>query len=81
MAKAYSLYSTKTSSSDKPPASVTVEFVLVKNDGMEGLSDADVKTLHDAAYSIQLTSRIVDTPCNMMHTEIFIKVKQKLPLL
>ena len=47
---------------------VQVAFIIVdENNG--GLTDNDVETLTQSASAIQLASRIIDTPCNEMHTD------------
>ena len=52
---------------------VQVAFIIVdENNG--GLTDNDVETLTQSASAIQLASRIVDTPCNEMHTDGYVTV-------
>ena len=49
-----------------------MDFIIVdENNG--GLSANDAETLGQSARAIQLSARIVDTPCNEMHTDGFIK--------
>jgi len=56
---------------------VQVAFIIVdENNG--GLTDNDVETLTQSASAIQLASRIVDTPCNEMHTDGFIAEVRKI---
>lgn len=92
VARAYSVYSRKTSNGSLVVAgseiqqpgtesrTVTVEFVCP--DMMEGsdsstVSDNDLAAMDAAATGIRLAARIVDTPCNEMHTDAFIdEVKQ-----
>ncbi len=85
MARVFPSYSKKTtstpivernSSGDLGAASKTskviVEFIVVdENNG--SLSPEEAEILEAAAESIQLTCRIVDTPCNEMHTDAFVK--------
>merc|ERR1712223_838727 len=51
---------------------VQVEFIIVDENNQAGLSANDVETLGQSAKAIQLSARIVDTPCNEMHTDAFI---------
>ena len=53
---------------------MTVEFHVVG--GGSPVDEDDVKCLTAAAESIQLAARIVDTPCNNMHTDIFLEVSK-----
>lgn len=70
IARCFPLYSTKTNV--KTPRKVTVEFVLV--DG-PALSAEDAQCMTTAAESVRLSARIVDAPCNVMHTDIFLEVE------
>lgn len=85
VARAFSLYSRKTapavnsdeySTAAKVPKvrthEVLVEFVVV-DDPNGGVTANDVETLEQSATAIQLSARIVDTPCNEMHTDQFIE--------
>ena len=56
---------------------VNVEFIIVDED-KKGLSQNDVETLNNSATGIQLSARIVDTPCNEMHTDGFIAEIKKI---
>ena len=51
---------------------INVEFIIV-DDNHRGLSENDAETLSQSAHGIQLSARIVDTPCNEMHTDGFIQ--------
>ena len=55
---------------------VRVEFIIT-DENNAGLSAQDVETLDQSAFAIQLSSRIVDTPCNIMHTDQFIEEVKK----
>ena len=55
---------------------VQVEFIIV-DEGNAGLSENDAETLSQSAFGIQLSARIVDTPCNEMHTDGFIEEAKK----
>ena len=50
---------------------VTVEFICPDE---QSLTQQELEPLEHAAYGIQLASRIVDTPCNEMHTDAFVEV-------
>ena len=47
------------------------------DEGNAGLSENDAETLSQSAFGIQLSARIVDTPCNEMHTDGFIEEAKK----
>jgi len=86
VARAFPLYNRKTSSkslaaldsseippessSEKPEKHLNVEFICP--DKKEGISKEDVLLLENSTYGIQLTARIVDAPCNEMHTDAFL---------
>ena len=81
--RAFPLYSRKTRrpTDTSCKSSYRVEFLAFEKDNLIGPSDfskpelADVtKTLDEVAYGIQLTARIVDTPCCDMNTEHFLSV-------
>ena len=78
VARAYSLYSRKTAG--EPPNAVArpvravqirVEFILVDGDDElarpASFSQADLLALNSSCEAIQLTARLVDTPCNEMN--------------
>ena len=52
---------------------VTVEFILVGS-ANTSLSDDECKMLQQAAESVRMAARIVDTPCNEMNTDHFLQV-------
>ncbi|RZF35984.1 hypothetical protein LSTR_LSTR005397 [Laodelphax striatellus] len=56
---------------------VTVEFVIVGDSAAAGdtspLSEADLATLDVVCNGIRLAARIVDTPCNEMNVDHFLK--------
>ena len=55
------------------PKTVTVEFVLVgKNDSP--ITTEDVECMSAVAESIRLSARLVDMPCQDMHTSAFVQV-------
>lgn len=57
---------------------VNVEFVIVSpGDENNHLDESMAQCLDDAAYSIRLAARIVDAPCNFMHTDIFLDEVRK----
>ena len=52
---------------------VNVEFLCPDADGVMRACDADLSVLDHAKDGIQRAARIVDTPCNEMHTDAFIQ--------
>ncbi|XP_037088413.1 probable aminopeptidase NPEPL1 [Pollicipes pollicipes] len=68
VARAFPLYSRK--SGPQPEPTITVEFIIA--DGEQATAE-EVQLLQDAARGIRLTARIVDTPCNEMHTDAFVE--------
>lgn len=52
---------------------VTVEFIIVGDD-TSPLSEKDIATLDVVCQGIRLAARIVDTPCNEMDVDQFLKV-------
>merc|ERR1719454_2403347 len=81
VARAYSQYSRKTQgegfhATPRPvrDVEVRVEFLIV-GDGDDvkpaNLTKEDIKCLDSSCEAIQLTSRLVDAPCNEMHTDAF----------
>jgi len=89
VARAYSLYTRKTTG--EPPnvqsrqnrdITVNVEFLIV-DDGTEdaakpsNMTENDVKALQSSCEAINMTARIVDTPCNEMNTDAFVEEAQR----
>lgn len=79
MARAYPLYSRKTSSSSNDSRAdkfiVNVEFILIENETIVSenvLSEADIKCLTNTCEGIRLAAKIVDAPCNEMNVQHFI---------
>lgn len=77
VARAFPVYSRKSSSlqqaANQVPHKVTVEFIVVDSAGGRPLGEPELRCLAAAAEGIQLTAKIVDTPCQDMNTEAFIK--------
>ncbi|KAF2366469.1 Peptidase M17 leucyl aminopeptidase C-terminal [Trinorchestia longiramus] len=73
VARAYSLYSRKSSvvNSDRKQV-VTIEVILVGNDTKQ-LTAEDIKVLNAAIYGIRLAACIVDTPAQEMTTTAFVE--------
>jgi len=81
VARAYSQYSRKTqgegfNASPRPvrDIEVRVEFLIVgegDNAKPANLTKEDIKCLESSCEAIQLTARLVDAPCNEMHTDAF----------
>ncbi|GIY57133.1 probable aminopeptidase NPEPL1 [Caerostris darwini] len=73
VARSYSLYCRKNSNASY---TVTVEFIVVDQDDYTKhsfLSDADLDCLKAAKNAIRTAARIIDTPCNEMHTDAFLE--------
>merc|ERR1712168_1214566 len=83
VARAYSAYTRKTVG--EPPSAqprpvrevqVKVEFLLVEGETdpamPANLTESDKKVLESSCEAIQLTARLVDTPCNEMNTTAFV---------
>ncbi|XP_064466622.1 probable aminopeptidase NPEPL1 isoform X2 [Ornithodoros turicata] len=78
VARAFPVYNRKSSGSQQhqqvPPSTVTVEFLLVDGpSGGRSLRDEELNSITAAAEGIQLAAKIVDTPCNEMNTDSFVK--------
>ena len=56
-----------------PSRTVTVEFVLVGSDKTP-ISSEDAECMNAVAESIRLSARLVDMPCQEMHTSAFVQV-------
>lgn len=83
VARAFPLYSKKTSqSANCEPVHVKVEFIIVSTSNQtdecaEGqFCVNDLKALEHATVGIRLAARIVDTPCNEMNVDYFLKEVQ-----
>lgn len=82
IARAFPLYSKKTSSGNNEAVNVSVEFIVVPpqnvcdeaNGEVSPLIDEELQALENACYGIRLAARIVDTPCNEMNVDCFLKV-------
>lgn len=73
IARAFPLYSRKSSRAKLRSRTVIVEFVLVgEND--TPISDEDAVCMSVVAESIRLSARLVDMPCQDMHTSAFVEV-------
>lgn len=76
VARAFPLYSQKTKFSSgantNHPAVVTVEFIVVDKAHIT-LDNSDIECITAAAEGIRLAARLVDAPCNQMHTDAFIE--------
>ena len=83
VARAFPLYNRKTSAAslatldsskivkESPPQrNINVEFICA--DHNEDLQPEDLVLLENSKTGIQLAARIVDTPCNEMHTDAFL---------
>ena len=75
VARALPLYYGKSASTS--PHSVTVEYLLMNEDSQTPLSQTELDCLTAQAYGIRLSAKIVDMPCNIMHTNTFLEVIKK----
>ncbi|KAF5307600.1 hypothetical protein FQR65_LT06756 [Abscondita terminalis] len=82
VARAFPLYSRKTPMVNNENVNVSVEFIIVPslngketedNLVLQEITEEELKALEHAAYGIRMTARIVDTPCNEMNVNYFIK--------
>lgn len=73
IARAFPLYSRKSSKGKMPSKTITVEFVIV-GDNNTPISSEDANCMSIVAESIRLSARLVDAPCQEMHTSAFVKV-------
>jgi probable aminopeptidase NPEPL1 len=73
VARAFPLYTRKNFHSVKRQSTITVEFCF-KGENCSPPTDAEISCLAAAADGIRLSAQIVDTPCNEMHTDAFVKV-------
>lgn len=72
IARAFPLYSRKSSRAKLRSRTVIVEFVLVGQNNTP-ISDEDAVCMSVVAESIRLSARLVDMPCQDMHTSAFVK--------
>ena len=73
IARAFPLFSRKSSKAKLPSRTVVVEFVLV-GDTKTPISSEDAECMSIVAESIRLSARLVDMPCQDMHTSAFVQV-------
>jgi len=81
VARAFPLYSRKSSALTKDESTINVELILVSKCPKTGefkiaeekLSTSDLDLIQNAAFAIRNTAKIIDTPCNEMHTDQFIE--------
>ncbi|XP_065827111.1 probable aminopeptidase NPEPL1 [Oscarella lobularis] len=71
IARVYPKYSAK-SGKQKKTKTVTIDFVFVGEGDDAPLSEDEAKVMSSAAEGIRLAAQMVDTPCNLMHTDIFL---------
>ena len=71
ISRAFPIYNQK--SHKKSDQTVQVGFVLVGEDTTP-LNGEDVKCLNALCEGIRLSQAIVDSPCNIMHTDAFLDV-------
>lgn len=73
IARAFPTFSRKSSKVKMTPKTVTVEFVLVGKDDSP-ITTEDAECMSAVAESIRLSARLVDMPCQDMHTSAFVQV-------
>ena len=73
IARAFPTFSRKCPRNKPTSRTVTVEFVVVGK-GSTPLTDEDVACMSIVADSIRLSARLVDMPCQDMHTSAFVQV-------
>lgn len=77
VARAFPLYSRKTSPGYSDVVTVSVEFLIMSNgeigDDANELTPQEIKTLEDTAYGIRLAAKIVDAPCSEMDVSGFLE--------
>ncbi|GFT23946.1 probable aminopeptidase NPEPL1 [Nephila pilipes] len=72
-ARSYPLFCKKSYSASY---TVTVEFIIVdpdNNNKHSFLSDADISCVTTACEGVRTAARLIDTPCNEMHTDAFLQ--------
>ena len=74
VARAFPLYSRKNYFSANKQSTITVEFCFKGDNATTPPTSAEISCLTAAAEGIRLTARIVDSPCNEMHTDAFVEV-------
>ena len=74
VARSFPLYSKKSALKSCKPSTVTVEFCFKDGEDTSPPTETEIACLTAAADGIRLAARIVDTPCNEMHTDIFLQV-------
>ena len=72
VARNFPLYNRKADAKDV--VDVTVEFIFPE-DRNNKLTGEEIKCLTVSGESIRLTAKIVDMPCNEMHTDAFLDVR------
>ncbi|KAG1675928.1 putative aminopeptidase NPEPL1 [Nymphon striatum] len=75
VARAFPIFNRKTNlpKNTISPRQVACEFHLIGEGSEENLTPSDIDCLTDLSNAIRLSARIVDTPCNEMNTDHFIK--------
>lgn len=74
VARSFPLYSCKSAFNSWRPITITVEFCF-KGEDTTPPTEKEIACLDAAADGIRLTAQIVDTPCNEMHTDAFLEVR------
>ncbi|XP_026801410.1 probable aminopeptidase NPEPL1 [Pangasianodon hypophthalmus] len=72
IARAFPLFTRRSTSCTMEKKRVTVEFVIVGQENSH-LDPSTIKSLNNVADGVRLAARIVDTPCNEMNTDHFLE--------
>lgn len=72
VARAFPLFSAKTSSTPNKERNVSVSFLFVDDNKVENPTDEETNCFNVLSKSIRLTARIVETPCADMTTNHFL---------
>jgi len=74
IARSYPMYSMKTNfTKSKTKYEFNIEFILVGEDKTP-FSRQDTDAMDSAIEAIRIATLIVDSPCNYMNTELFLRV-------
>ncbi|KAI5108926.1 putative aminopeptidase NPEPL1, partial [Silurus meridionalis] len=74
IARAFPLFTRRSTSCTTEKKHVTVEFLIVGQDGNH-LDPFMLETLNSTADGVRLAARIVDTPCSEMNTDHFLEAR------
>ncbi|XP_039255640.1 putative aminopeptidase NPEPL1 [Styela clava] len=73
VARVFPTFSMRTGRNLSISNTISIEFIIISPGGESiHLDDSMAECLDDAAYSVRLSAKIVDAPCNFMHTDAFL---------